>query len=339
MISFKRLTVLLLTLLLGLAFSTSTGLAQTVNEYTTVDSLKVGDTFDLSITLNKEQGYDQIIFPDTSRFSSPFEMRSRSQFKVSSFKDSVYYKLQYFGSSDTTLPPLPVYLVQGQDTTTLYTNPIPIGFRSVLAKDDEAFRPLKPIYTFAAAWWPYIVAFLLLCIAAYYLYGYFTKEEIQEESEAPKTFTPSPFVNPLTELQNHIDRLERVHPQTREEFKDFYIELGDAIRRYFEDLHHIPAMESTSREILQKLRNRSIDQDLISVTRSVLQEADMVKFAKFTPSKEQAQRALQKAHNFLNRAEQIDAPRVEHLQREHQSKMETKREKFEQQQNEHEVHA
>ncbi len=140
-------------------------------------------------------------------------------------------------------------------------------------------------------------------------------------------------------MRNHIDRLERVHPETQEEFKDFYIELGDAIRRYFEDLHHIPAMESTSREILQKLRNRSIDQDLISDTQSVLQEADMVKFAKFTPSKEQAQRALHKAHNFLDRAEQIDGPRVEHLQREHQSKMKARREEFEQQQNEQEVQA
>jgi hypothetical protein len=322
-------------LFLGLPTSSQ---AQTVNEYSTVDSLRVGDTFDFSITLNRDQEYDEVVFPDSSNLPANFEIRSQSQFKVSSFKDSVYYKLQFFGTADTVLPKLPVHLVQGQDTTTLYTNLVPVGFRSVLASEDDSLRPLKPIFDFAAAWWPYIVAFLLLCIVGYFLYSYFTRPEPSED-ETPEPFVPTPFVNPLQELQQDITKLEQMNPETQEEFKEFYIRLGDAIRQYFEELHTIPALESTSGEILQHLRTQGIDKQLIDDTRAVLQEADMVKFAKFTPTSKQAQRALQKAHNFLDQAKKIDGPRIDQLRRQHQSNMETLRERHEQQQNTGEITA
>lgn len=307
--------------------------AQTVNEYAPADTLEVGDTFDFSITLNRDQEYDEIIFPDSSSFSSDnFEVRSQSQFKVSSYKDSVHYQLQFFGTADTMLPELPVLLIQEGDTTTLHTSPVPIAFRSVLARDDDAFRPLKPIYEFAIAWWPYIAAFILLGIAAYFLYSYLSRKEEQPSPE-PRIFTPVPFENPLKALQHNIGRLEDAELVTHEDFKHFYIDLGDAIRQYFEDLHHIPALESTSREIIQSLNAKSIDKRLVDETRTVLQEADMVKFAKFTPTNKQAEEALHKAKLFLQRAKEIDSPRVEHLRREHQAAMEEKRERFEQEQN------
>lgn len=328
--------ILLLVLWLSLGFTQNIR-GQTVREYATADTLEVGDTFDFSITLNRDREYDEIIFPDSSSLpSGQFEIRTRTQFKVSSYKDSVYYQLQFFGTADTTLPELPVLLVGNEDTTALYTHPVPIYFRSVLAQEEETFRPLKPIYEFALAWWPYLLAFILLCLAAYFLYRYLTKAEEQPATKA-ETFTPVPFKNPLRTLQRDIARLEGTEPTTHEDFKEFYIDLGDAIRQYFEDLHHIPALESTSREILQALRARSIDSDLIDETRSVLEEADMVKFAKFTPTTDQADRALRKAQAFLQRAQEIDGPRVEHLRREHQSRVEAERERFEQEQNRAEV--
>lgn len=313
--------------------------AQTVREYATVDSLKVGDTFNYSITLDRNSQYDKINFPDSSDFGQSFEIRSRRQYQLSSYKDSLAYQLQFFATNDTTLPEMPVQLIAGQDTTVLYTNPIPIRFSSVLAEDEQSFRPLKPIFDFAAAWWPYILALLLLIAAAYFLYQYYWKEEETEEVEEEVSFTPSPFVNPIKELQSTINRLEKRELSSREEFKEFYIELGDAIRRYYEDLHSIPALESTSRELLSMLKDRAVDSDLVADTRAVLQEADMVKFAKFKPTSEQADRALQKAHNFLKRARDVDGPLVEHLRRRHHSRVEKERERFKNKQQKQEVEA
>jgi len=311
--------------------------AQNLKEYSEVDSLKVGDTFDYAITLDRDQEYDSIVFPDSSEFGELFEIRSRKQFKVSSFKDSVAYTLQFFGTTDTTLPSLPVYLVQDRDTTTLYTNPIPVGFHSILAKDEQEFRPLKPIFDFAAAWWPYILGLLLLGAAGYYLYQYFIKKQQQEEPEPKKQFSPTPFVNPLHQFRETIEDLEDAKLNSREDFKKFYIKLGDAIRRYYESLYSLPALESTSRELLQMLQRGAIDEDLLKDTRAVLQEADMVKFAKFTPTQEQANRALRKAYNFLDRAKSVDGPRIEHLRRQHQASVEANRQRFNEEQEAEEV--
>lgn len=313
--------------------------AQNLSEFATVDSLKVGDTFTYSITLDRDQEYDDLIFPDSTNFSATFEIRSRKQFKLNTYKDSVSYRLQFFGIGDTTLPQLPVYMVQNQDTTVLYTNPVPVKFNSIVAEGDESFRPLKPIFDFATAWWPYILGILVIAIAGYYLYQYYLKKkkEKSEPAERP-TFSPEPFVNPIKEFRKAIKELENAELSDREDFKSFYIELGDAIRQYYESLYNLPALESTSRELLTMLQNGAIDENLIADTRAVLQEADMVKFAKFKPTTKQANRALNKAYDFLERAQEIDGPRIEHLRRKHQSKIERKRKQFyEEQENQEEV--
>ncbi|MEL7834321.1 hypothetical protein [Fodinibius sp. Rm-B-1B1-1] len=315
--------------------------AQILNEFTTVDSLQVGDTFDFAITLSRETEYDDISFPDSSHFEPTFEIRSRQQFKVTSYKDSIHYQLQFFGTADTLIPKLPIQLVEGQDTTTIYTKPVPVGFHSVLAENEDSFRPLKPIFEFARTWWPYLLALVLLIVGGYYGYKYYLQHRKKEEvaQEIPE-FSPTPFTNPLKEFRQSIQELEQQELNSQEDFKIFYSKLGDAIRQYYESLYNLPALESTSRELLNMLRNGAIDQSLIDDTRAVLQEADMVKFAKFNPTDKQAERALKKAYNFLDRAKEIDGPRIDHMRRKHQTKMEAKREEFYQQhQKESEVEA
>lgn len=305
----------------------NSGTAQSVTEYIKADSLRVGDNFEFIITLNVDEEYDDILFPDSTDFGDVFEIRERQQFKASAYKDSVLYQLQFFGTTDTLLPPLPVRMVQGQDTTTVYTNPVPISFLSLLASEDEQLRPFKPIFDFAAAWWPYIVGFLLLLAAAVYYY-YWIRRKPEPETEPRPTFQPAPFRDPLKELQQTLAALEEIHPETEKQFEKFYIGLGDAIREYFETLYKIPALESTSREIILQLDKRAIDNDLVTDTRAVLQEADMVKFAKFTPTTEQAEKALEKGYNFLKRARQVDGSKVEHLRQRHRAKVEKEREQF-----------
>lgn len=305
-----------------------TGSAQTVNEYVKADSLRVGDNFAFSISLQMTEEYDDIVFPDSADFGDIFEIRKRQQFKVNTYKDSVAYQLQFFGTADTLLPALPVHLVQGGDTTTVYTNPVHISFQSLLATEDEELRPFKPIFDFAAAWWPYIVGLLLLLIAAAAVYYYFTKKEPETETQPRPTFQPVPFRDPLQELQQTLSDLSKADPVTNKQFEKFYINLGDAIREYFEELYRIPALESTSREIIQQLDQRAIDEGLVNDTREVLKEADMVKFAKFTPTTKQAEKALEKGYNFLDRARQVDSSKIEHMRRRHQAKMEKERDKF-----------
>lgn len=331
-IRFINLAAVLFAGIIGCLSFAGLSQAQNLTEYADIDSLSVGDRFTYTLTLNKDQSYSDVIFPDSASFGSDFEVRSQQRFRVSEFKDSLIYDIQYFGTKETTLPELPVKLVEEADTTTLYTNPIAVPFKTVLQSEEEELRPLKPIFDFAAAWWPYILALLLLTVAGWYLYKLYNEKGLEPRPAKKQVYSPTPFQDPLNRLGNILAQLKGYTFTSEKDFELFYINLGDAIREYFEDLYHIPALESTSREILYELSRRSVDSELIDKTRAVLQEADMVKFAKFRPTEKQAEKALEKADAFLKRAQEVDKPRIDHLREKHRQENEKKRQAFEESQ-------
>lgn len=303
--------------------------AQNVTEYAPIDSLKAGDTFTYTITLNKDRNYDQVQFPDSSHFGPSLEIRSRQHFRVTDFKDSLVYTLQFFGTEDTRIDDLPVRMLSGSDTTTVYTTPVSLRFKSVLQDEEEQFRPLKPIFEFARAIWPYLVGLLVLGILGWYLYRWYRQSPKQPEQKPRPAFQATPFKNPLHQLEQSLNELKSFTFETEQDFELFYIRLGDAIRTYFEELYRIPALESTSREIIRELESRVVDERLIDQTRNVLREADMVKFAKFQPTVEQTEESLSIANDFLKVARKNDGPRVELMRRRHQTRMDEERRRYE----------
>jgi hypothetical protein len=315
------------------AASGTKSFSQTLEQQVSADSLQAGDLFDFSITLKKDRAYDRIIYPDSTSFNSDIELRKRQQFRVTDFKDSLHYQLQYWPTDTDTIPALPVRLVSNGDTTTIYTEPVPLSFSSVMQNEEEEMRPLKPIFDFAAALWPYLVGLFVLLLAGGLIYYFYKKYRQQPESEPPPQFTPQPFLNPIKELENNLRQLKDVPLTTKEQFEQFYISLGDAIRLYFEQMYDMPALESTSREIVHELDRRAIDERMITQTRIVLREADMVKFAKFTPGSEQAKQTYGKGQEFLAITKELHGPRIREMERRHQEKVEEARQAFLDQQN------
>lgn len=309
--------------------------SQTLEQHISSDTLKVGDTFTFNIILKKDRSYDEVIYPDSSSFPKDIGLRSRRVYRAASFEDSLQYKLQFWGNSDTTLPSMPVKLISNGDTTIMYTQPVELHFRSVLKGKSDKLRPLKPIFAFAAATWPYLVGtlgiLLILGLFSYYVYKKYINQE--EPVEKPR-FTADPFLNPLKELKKNINRLKEVPLDSVEHFEQFYIDLGDAIRLYFERMYSIPAMESTSREIIHDLDRKMVDQRLINQTRYVLRDADMVKFAKFTPTKEHARKTYQKAEEFLSIVQDVHRSRVQKMHRRHMQSVEQARAEFHENQKE-----
>lgn len=305
--------------------------SQTLTQHIFSDTLNVGDVFNFSIVLKKDRSYDDVIYPDSSLLPEGIELTGRKIYRVAGFEDSLLYKFQFWDNSDITLPALPVKLVADGDTTVMYTQPVTLHFQTVLRSDDANLRPLKPLFAFAAVWWPYLAGFLALLILiaiGYYIYQKYLQDEPEEKPE----FKAEPFLDPLKELRENLNEVKEIHPDTEETFEQFYIELGDAVRLYFERLYQIPAMESTSREIIYALERKMEDERLVNQTRFVLRDADMVKFAKFTPSKEHANKTYQKAVDFLSIASEVHRARIQKMRRQHSARIEKARQEFEESQ-------
>ncbi|MEX0906189.1 MAG: hypothetical protein WD604_14235 [Balneolaceae bacterium] len=284
--------------------------AQQINTYVNTDSLEAGAVFNYIIVV--EGQYDTLEYPGENDFGEHIEVISRQRFQAGANRDSLVYELQFFGVEDVVIDRKAILLHQGDADTTLFTNRVPLAFKSSLEEGDEEFRPLKPIFDFAVNYWPYILGILLLALAAWYLYRRYSNAEPKPKPVAAAR--PQPFVNPLFQLKKKLSELQITEKLKEEEdFETFYVELGNAIRLYLKRVYQIPALEMTTREIIQALQKEMASSKIISITRKMLNEADIVKFANFRPGQEQAENALKTADEFAKTVSVIDSERIEYL--------------------------
>lgn len=125
-------------------------------------------------------------------------------------------------------------------------------------------------------WW--IVA--LLVLIAVILYYVFRKKKIKEKIV---------LMTPIQEAFNRLKELDEKQFLQQNKVKIYYSELTDIVRTYIEKDINIPALESTTNELIETINdfNESsklgISSQTISELKSVLQSADLVKFAKSQP--------------------------------------------------------
>ena len=97
------------------------------------------------------------------------------------------------------------------------------------------------------------------------------------------------YKTPIEKATSLLDTLEKKELWQKGEVKAYYSELTDIARNYIEEAIEIPAMESTTSELIQGLRAASVkkkmtlSQEIIENLERVLKQADLVKFAKSKP--------------------------------------------------------
>ncbi|WP_290967945.1 MULTISPECIES: hypothetical protein [Gracilimonas] len=310
-ITLLRLRALRLSFLLVTCLCSAQVFAQSVNTRVTADSLTIGEVFEYSIAIQFDREYQNVQYPDTNSFPSSLELLGRQQFRTSDFSDSLVYTLQYFNNEDVQISSMPITLYGTNDSSTVFTDPVSLYFKTVVAAGDTTLKPMKPNFAFPRPWWPWVLAGLAL--AGFLLWWFKFRDQEKTESVDPEPQI-EPFYNPLEELEKQllVIKNESKVADTKN-FKLFYSEVGDAIRAYFEDLYNIPALECTSSELLRYLDAYGVDDTLTEKTRLILRKADLVKFAKYTPTLEDAWQTYDNALEFLERAKLADSARIGRL--------------------------
>ena len=87
--------------------------------------------------------------------------------------------------------------------------------------------------------------------------------------------------------------------------KEYYTELTDILRTYIEDRFKLNAMEMTSSEILDLIKNQDITKSSISNLNQVLELADFVKFAKMHPLPDENELSYMNAKMFVSQTIEI----------------------------------
>ncbi len=247
-------------------------------------AVKIGEQLNYTLQI-KADSTAQVLFPETPVFA-PFELLE--SFPVDTLKAQSHYlytkkyALIQFDSGDYFLPQQQV-MVDGFSKIAAL---IPIRVNTVevdtLKQNLYDIKPLTAVEKDYAALisrilWGLAIGLLLLGMLYTYLF--------QKRKKELKARELPPFERAIEELK----ALENKRLTKQEEFKAYYSRLTEVVRRYLEEEAKIDALESTSEELLSKLILRKdagsldLDNNTLKSLRTVLQNADLVKFAKSLP--------------------------------------------------------
>jgi len=129
---------------------------------------------------------------------------------------------------------------------------------------------------------------LLLPIIGFIIWWFFIRKKETEEERVAKI---PPFEMAVQQLESLDKKLLWQNNKT----KEYYSELTDILRTYIEKELKVPALESTTSELINALKsfkNESkldISNKIVIKLKDLLKEADLVKFAKSKPYAEEIQ--------------------------------------------------
>ncbi|NAS31114.1 hypothetical protein GTQ40_09045 [Flavobacteriaceae bacterium R38] len=255
-------------------------------------TIKIGEQINFEISVDTDTTA-LVVFPENQRFS-PLEVIDATEIDTFKNKDRYNlikkYALTQFDSGNYILPKQAVLI----NEKPFFTDSIAIRVNDVVVDTTKQkmfdIKELVAVDKSYGGWLSYLLWILgILLVVGGLLYWFvFRKKPLTEEE---KVALLPPFDRAMLELK----KLEESKYLIQSEYKQYYSELTDIVRSYIEEDVNISALESTTEELIQKLEmlkdagNLEIDEATIKQFKSVLQTADLVKFAKSKPETKAAE--------------------------------------------------
>jgi hypothetical protein len=206
------------------------------------------------------------------------------------------------GRHSLTLPPMPITVARASgDLITLCTQPHTVIIEDPTSstpnpkpKQNPAPRPQEEEWTFLKQ--AVIVGAIALVVGALlaFLIGRWLKR--------PRPVPPPPPPRPPWEVALEALHDVRHAGLTREgRFAEHFDRVSDVLRRYLGDRYGFDGLESTTREMLGELRATTPRIPVLDEIERFLRQADLVKFARLTPSEPECSTALSEAQLIVER--------------------------------------
>ena len=218
------------------------------------------------------------------------------------------YTITAFDTGTRILPPFLAWYGAASDTAvrSVSGHPVVIVVHGVDVDTAAAIRGIKPplgVPITLAEVLPYVIAAALAALLAWLVYYVWKKWKRGEK------IIPAAPARPPDELALEALRsIEAERLWQRGLAKEYHSALSDVLRTYIERRFAMPAMESTSDEILSSAPVASLPPDAAGALRDVLVRSDLAKFAKFVPPPEQNERSFRHSVGFVELTRRAAAP-------------------------------
>ena len=243
-------------------------------------NIRIGEQFSFKISVDETQN---VILPKLELKG----LEIIDSTKVDTIKNSLIrkYILTGFDSGAFYIPQQQIFVKnQAYLTDSLLVNVATIAVDTTKVKK----FPIKSIksepYTFDDFKIYLYILLAALAIIGFWIYWFVIRKRKEEIEEATYRTLP-----PYEEAIYKLNELDEKLLWQNNKVKEYYSELTEIVRGYIERELKVPALENTTDEILEMLRDfKQADtiqtsQETIDKLKSLLREADLVKFAKSKP--------------------------------------------------------
>lgn len=266
--------------------------AQEVKVATSTKNIKIGEQIEYKISVQAPADA-AVVFPEGQTFGALEMVKTNptdTLKEAGKFRLEKAYYLTQFDEGKYTIPQQKIQISHKD----FYTDSLLVEVHNVAV--DTLKQPLydaKPIAEVTSPssshLWLWIIGIVALLLTAAALYFFvFRKKKLSAEEERKKLPPFERAIQDLKDLQNSKYLIESQH-------KAYYTRLTDIVKEYLEDEVHILTKESTTDELLAKINDLQqtgklhLLAETISNLKRVLQNADLVKFAKSKPSDNNAE--------------------------------------------------
>ena len=301
-------------------------------------TVAVGDTFNFHLDLDWADGVDikPLAIGDRLGGFVVRDVREGVASRVGErFTRRISLLLTVFELGPQTVPPVAVvYLAPDGETLKAETSPVEIEVASILPDDAGEIRDIKNPIAVPRRWKDLILSYALLVglaagTAVSVLLSVKRKHEIQSALRSVWVRITGPLVKlllgflrllglarrggaalnldiavtephlvPEEAALKELERIEALGLIERGMIKDYYTLVSETVRRYLERKFKVLAMESPTSHTLSALSEIQVAPEGIEAIRDVLEEGDLVKFAKLKP-------AVDAVTSLLTRAREV----------------------------------
>jgi hypothetical protein len=277
--------------LLAFLLAAITTFGQQKQVQVSIDStkIKIGSQANVTIKANVKPK-DKVNFPQGKNFGL---LEVLEAYPTDTVKDGEgrmtqlvkKYGVTQFDTGNYVIPRLPVVI----NNKTIQTDSLRLRVTNV--KVDTLKQKLYDIKTVTAAagpgmaWWWYIVSFVIYTGIGFAIWWFFFRRKGEKKEKA----APVVQISPIEKATSQLKQLEKKDLLQRGEVKEYYSEMANIARQYIEEAVHIPAMESTTGELIEAMqraaqrRKMPLKPETFEQLEQILRNADLVKFAKSRP--------------------------------------------------------
>ncbi len=243
-------------------------------------NIRIGEQFQLKISVAETQN---VIIPKIQLKG----LEVIDSTRIDTIKNSLIrrYILTGFDSGAFYIPQQQIFVKnQAFLTDSLLINIATIAIDTAKVKKFPIKSIKKEPYTFDDFKIYIYLILAILAIIGFWIYWFVIRKR-KETEDAPTYRTLPPFEEAILRL-NELD--EKLLWQNNK-IKEYYSELTEIVRGYIERELKVPALENTTDEVLAMIKDfKNLDsietsKETIKKLKDLLQEADLVKFAKSKP--------------------------------------------------------